>query len=85
MHAYSFVSFTFLLSFPPSSSESYAVHEYSEISLPFHLDGVSCSGSESNISECEHNGIGIYNCNRDKVAAVICTGWNSTIYIQPAC
>ncbi|XP_071490808.1 neurotrypsin-like [Diadema antillarum] len=36
------------------------------------LDNVECSGSESTIIECEHNGIGIHNCFHFEDAGVRC-------------
>ena len=71
LYVYSSPSHSILL-----SSESYAIHDYSVVNnvrLPFHVDNVSCSGSERNLSECGHNKISAQNCSRD-VAAVICTG-----------
>ena len=39
------------------------------------LDRVSCSGSESRLSECWHRGIGILsNCDHSKDAGVVCGG-----------
>ena len=41
----------------------------------YHLDDVDCSGDESMLSECHHNGIGVHNCPlRLKEAGVICNG-----------
>ena len=36
------------------------------------LDQVSCSGSESSLTECGHQGIGKHNCNHGQDAGVIC-------------
>ena len=35
------------------------------------LDDVSCSGSESSLSQCSHPGFGIHNCGHSEDAAVI--------------
>ena len=36
------------------------------------LDNVVCDGSEENLLECNHNAIGISNCNHSEDAAVVC-------------
>ena len=42
--------------------------------LIIHLDSVSCSGTESMLTECNHSGVGTYSCEE---AAVICSGEES--------
>ena len=38
------------------------------------LDNVVCTGSEENLSECDHNGVGVNNCDRSEEAGVKCEG-----------
>ena len=38
------------------------------------LDEVQCSGSESSLTECNHQGIGIHDCHHSEDAGVICEG-----------
>uniref|UniRef100_A0A6I8NFB6 SRCR domain-containing protein n=1 Tax=Ornithorhynchus anatinus TaxID=9258 RepID=A0A6I8NFB6_ORNAN len=38
------------------------------------LDDVNCSGSESSLQSCSHNGWGNHNCAHPEDASVICTG-----------
>ena len=40
----------------------------------FWLDNVKCTGSESSIAKCSHNGWGNENCDRQEAAKVICSG-----------
>ena len=37
------------------------------------LDNVHCSGSESRLAYCNHNGYGIEDCNHSQDIALICT------------
>lgn len=36
------------------------------------LDDVVCSGGESSLSECSHNGFGTHNCGHGEDAGVVC-------------
>ena len=40
--------------------------------VPIWLDNVNCNGSESRLIDCQHNGLGIHNCDHHKDAGVIC-------------
>ena len=57
------------------SSAAAAVHRsyFGEGSGFVLLDNVNCSGSESSLSSCSHNGWGTHNCNHGDGAGVICT------------
>ncbi|ORU93338.1 MAG: hypothetical protein A6F71_08915 [Cycloclasticus sp. symbiont of Poecilosclerida sp. M] len=41
---------------------------------PFLLDNLLCLGQESTLLDCEHNGIGIHNCELSEIAGVVCNG-----------
>uniref|UniRef100_A0A3Q3BMT7 SRCR domain-containing protein n=1 Tax=Kryptolebias marmoratus TaxID=37003 RepID=A0A3Q3BMT7_KRYMA len=38
------------------------------------LDNVGCTGSETYLTNCSHNGFGIHNCGHGEDAGVICSG-----------
>ncbi len=46
----------------------------SSTSLDIHLDSVSCNGSELNLLQCRHDGLGSHDCSHAEDAGVICIG-----------
>ena len=45
---------------------------YGEGYGPVFLDDVRCSGTESNLTECQHQGVGVSNCGHNQDASVLC-------------
>ncbi|CAJ1075388.1 LOW QUALITY PROTEIN: uncharacterized protein LOC124998123 [Xyrichtys novacula] len=52
---------------PPSA-------HFGEGSGPIFLDDVACSGSESFLTDCQHQGFGTHNCGHGEDAGVVCSG-----------
>ena len=44
-------------------------------------DNVACDGTENNIAECDHNGLGIENCVHSEDAGVVCVPSELQIYL----
>ncbi|KAG9264045.1 deleted in malignant brain tumors 1 protein-like, partial [Astyanax mexicanus] len=44
------------------------------------MDNVGCSGNESSIRECRHNGFGKHDCNHGEDAGVTCSGEENCIF-----
>ncbi|XP_031670272.1 deleted in malignant brain tumors 1 protein isoform X1 [Oncorhynchus kisutch] len=47
------------------------------------LDDVRCTGSESNLIRCSHNGFGLHNCGHHEDAGVVCSGGSNTTAAPP--
>ncbi len=41
------------------------------------LDNLLCDGTEANLIDCPHNGVGVHNCGHSEDASVICAGIKS--------
>lgn len=44
-----------------------------------YLDHVDCSGNESNLTQCSHDGIGVVQCDHKDDAGVRCIGKYTTL------
>ena len=40
--------------------------------VPIHLDEVNCNGTESNLLDCLHNGIGVHDCDHGEDVGIMC-------------
>nr|XP_034310796.1 deleted in malignant brain tumors 1 protein isoform X1 [Crassostrea gigas] len=60
------------LGLPWKTSEAYGKAVYGEGSGPIWLDDVNCSGSETSITECIHNGWGSHNCGHSDDVSINC-------------
>ena len=53
---------------------------------PIFLDNVDCSGDETILGGCPHNGVGVHNCDHNEDAGVTCPqGWISFMHKQSYC
>ncbi|OWF37447.1 Deleted in malignant brain tumors 1 protein [Mizuhopecten yessoensis] len=50
----------------------------SNVSSTFFLDDVKCDGTESDIFSCQHNPVGVHNCQSGEYASVTCVPINHT-------
>ena len=48
--------------------------DFGQGSGPIWLNGVGCTGIESNLESCVHSGWGVENCPHSKDAGVVCSG-----------
>ncbi|KAI8483084.1 hypothetical protein Bbelb_392400 [Branchiostoma belcheri] len=66
------------LGYPGAHGAKYAAH-FGEGSGPIWMDNVSCTGSETSISQCSHVGWGVHNCGHDEDVGVICIQKNCQV------
>ena len=57
---------------------------YGNLSVPFLLDDIVCTGNESNLLQCVHSELGVHNCDSSETAGVICGGKHKSIEISIA-
>ncbi|CAI8055640.1 Deleted in malignant brain tumors 1 protein [Geodia barretti] len=61
------------LGLPWRAATALGFARFGEGTDPIHLDDVGCSGNESSLQECRHNGVGDHNCGHIEDASVVCS------------
>ena len=64
----------------PRASAYYTNATFGEGTGEIILDNVNCTGSESNIAFCQHNGYLSHNCEHRQDAGVTCEGFGNCIF-----
>ena len=57
-----------------ADSIPYHLAHYGATLTPIHLDDLDCNGTESELLQCSHAGVGVHNCDRSEDAGVLCIG-----------
>ena len=88
---HSYLNLTSIINIDPASAPLLNRPVLSNSSSFFHLDDVDCAGNERMLSECQHKGIGIHNCDVTfEAAGVICSSecflaFTHTVYSSNHC
>ena len=62
------------LGFSPTGALAYSYAHFGRGVGPITLDNVQCTGLESYLTDCSHNGLYIHNCGHGEDAGVRCQG-----------
>ena len=51
---------------------------------PIHLDNLQCTGTEPNLLNCTHGGVGVHNCEHPEDIGIICQPSHGIIVLGTA-
>lgn len=65
------------LGFDGAVSTAHSVPDHEKGQVKIWMNNVQCTGKEASLTECDHSGWGVSDCDQGKDAGVVCTPGNN--------